>query len=146
MMIYLSLATDKSLHCSLQKKIFWWLHFFLLTLALVRLFTFYSGKAKVVIDLRPSDFHAYFTVNEKVSFDFWHFSPIFVLLELTCLETLFDRKLQVFKISPKWTIFGIFNYLLSTQNANVARFARNDKWDFFCDFQTSCVFAKKFNA
>ena len=28
MMIYLSLATDKSLHCSLQKKIFWWLHFF----------------------------------------------------------------------------------------------------------------------
>ena len=40
---------------------------------------------------------------------FWHFSPIFVLLKLTCLVTLFDPKLQVFKNSPKWTIFGIFN-------------------------------------
>ena len=27
----------------------------------------------------------------------------------TCLVTLFDCKLQVFKNSPKWTIFGIFN-------------------------------------
>ena len=26
-----------------------------------------------------------------------------------CLVTLFDSKLQVFKNSPKWTIFGIFN-------------------------------------
>ena len=49
-------------------------------------------------------------------FLFWHFPPIFVLLKLTCLITLFDRKLQVFKNSPKWTIFGIFNELLSTQN------------------------------
>ena len=40
---------------------------------------------------------------------FWHFPSIFVLLKLTCLVTLFDRKLQVFKNSPKWTIFGIFN-------------------------------------
>ena len=38
-----------------------------------------------------------------------HFPPIFVLLKLTCLVTLFDCKLQVFKNSPKWTIFGIFN-------------------------------------
>ena len=30
----------------------------------------------------------------------WHFPPIFVLLKLTCLVTLFDRKLQVFKNSP----------------------------------------------
>ena len=41
-------------------------------------------------------------------FQFWHFPPIFVLLKLTCLVTLFDRKLQVFKNSPKCTIFGIF--------------------------------------
>ena len=41
-------------------------------------------------------------------FEFWHFPHIFVLLKLTCLVTLFDRKLQVFKNSPKWTIFGIF--------------------------------------
>ena len=30
-------------------------------------------------------------------FQFWHFPPIFVLLKLTCLVTLFHRKLQVFK-------------------------------------------------
>ena len=36
-------------------------------------------------------------------FEFWRFPPIFVLVNL------FDRKLQVFKNSPKWTIFGIFN-------------------------------------
>ena len=69
-------------------------------------------------------------------FSFWHFPPIFVILRLTCLVILFDRKIQVFKNSPKWTIFGIFNQLLSTQNVNVARFARNVEWDFFCDFQT----------
>ena len=48
--------------------------------------------------------------------NFWHFLPIFVLSKPTCLVTLFDRKLQVFKNSPKWTILGISNKLLSTQN------------------------------
>ena len=28
---------------------------------------------------------------------------------------------------------------MSTQNVNVARFARNVEWDFFCDFQTPCI-------
>ena len=41
-------------------------------------------------------------------FQFWHFSSIFVLLKLTCLVTLFDRKLQVFKNPPKLTIFWHF--------------------------------------
>ena len=41
-------------------------------------------------------------------FGFWHFPPTFVPLKLTCLVTLFDRKLQLSKNSPKWTIFGIF--------------------------------------
>ena len=39
-------------------------------------------------------------------FEIWHFPPIFVL---TCLVIQFDRKLQVIKNSPKWTILGIFN-------------------------------------
>ena len=47
-------------------------------------------------------------ITQNIAFEFWHFPPIFVLLKLTCLVTLFDRKLQVFKNSPKWTIFGIF--------------------------------------
>ena len=57
-------------------------------------------------------------------FEFWHFLTIFVLIKLTCLVTLFDRKLQVFKNSQNRTIFGIFDELLSTRNVNVARFAR----------------------
>ena len=70
--------------------------------------------------------------TQNVAFEFWYFPPIFVLLKLTCLVTLFDRKLQVFKNSP----IGPFLAFLSTQNVNVARFARNVEWDFFCDFQT----------
>ena len=69
-------------------------------------------------------------------FHFWHFPPIFDKLKVTCLVTLFDRKLQLFKTSPKLTIFCIFNELLATQNVNVARFARNVECDFFSEFQT----------
>ena len=36
--------------------------------------------------------------------------------------------------------FGISNELLSTQNVNVARFARNVEWNFLCDFQTPWSF------
>ena len=52
---------------------------------------------------------------------------------------MFDRKLQVFKNSPKLTNVGILNQLLATQNVNVARFARNFECDFFSDFQTLCL-------
>ena len=68
-------------------------------------------------------------------FEFWHFPPIFVLLKVTCLVTLFDRKLQIFKNSPKWTIFVIFSLHLSIQNVNVARFAHNVEWDFLVIFK-----------
>ena len=64
-------------------------------------------------------------------FEFWHFPPIFILLKLTCLVTLFDRKLQVFKNLSKLIFFD--------ENVNLARFARIIEWDFFCDFQTLCV-------
>ena len=53
------------------------------------------------------------------------------LQKVTGLVLLFDRKLQTFKNSPKWTIFCI----LSTQNVNVARFARNVECDFFVIFK-----------
>ena len=43
-----------------------------------------------------------------------------------------------FQKLSKLAFFGIFNELLSTQNVNVARFARNVLWDNFCDFQTLC--------
>ena len=41
-----------------------------------------------------------------------------------------------FQKVAKMEHFGIFNQLLSTQNVNVARFARNVERDFFWDFQT----------
>ena len=71
-------------------------------------------------------------ITENCSFEFLNFRPIFVILKSTYLVTLFNRKLQFAKL----IIFGIFYELLSTQNVNVARFARNVEWDFFCDFQT----------
>ena len=40
------------------------------------------------------------------------------------------------KVAFEFWNFGIFYELLSTENVNVARFARNVEWDFFCDFQT----------
>ena len=44
-------------------------------------------------------------MSHTIFFLFWHFPP----LKLICPVILFDRKLQVFKNSPKWTNFGIFN-------------------------------------
>ena len=43
--------------------------------------------------------------TQNVAFEFLNFD----LLKLTCLVTLFDRKLQVFKNSPKWTTFWPFS-------------------------------------
>ena len=56
-------------------------------------------------------------------FQFWHFTPIFVLLKLTYVVTLFDHG---FKFSKTRQIdhFLVFNELF--------------KWDNFCDFQTLC--------
>ena len=67
---------------------------------------------------------------------------------MTCLVTLFDLQVQVFKNSPKLTILGIFHELLSTHDVNVARFARNVECDFLGDFQTlwsskNCEHAKR---
>ena len=63
-------------------------------------------------------------------FEFWHFPPIFILLKVTSLVTLFDRKLQVFTNSPKWTIFSILMNFCPLSPL---------EWDFFCDFQTPCL-------
>ena len=37
------------------------------------------------------------TLFKNVVFEFWHFPPIFVLLKLTCLVTLFDRSFRFSK-------------------------------------------------
>ena len=43
-----------------------------------------------------------------------------------------------FQKLSKLAFFGIFNELLSSQNVNVARFARNIECDFLGNFQTLC--------
>ena len=83
-----------------------------------------AKRAMHIVRKSPKMSHLHFTIMA--------FSTNF------CLVTLFDRKLQGFKNSPKLTIFGIFNKLLSLKNVNLARFARNVEWDFFSDFQTPC--------
>ena len=68
---------------------------------------------------------------------------IFLLLKLTCLVTLFDCKLQIFKNGQKFNTYGIFNELLSTQNVIVARFARNIKNETFLGiFKPLCIVNK----
>ena len=44
--------------------------------------------------------HKYTLFENYSKYRIWHFPPIFVLLKLICLVTLFDRKSQVFKNSP----------------------------------------------
>ena len=56
-------------------------------------------------------------ITQNVAFDFLVFCP-------------------TKKVCSNLTTFGIFNKRLSTQNVNVARFARTVECDFFCDFQT----------
>ena len=56
-------------------------------------------------------------ITQNVAFDFLVFCP-------------------TKKVCSKLTTFGIFNKRLSTQNVNVARFARTVECDFFCNFQT----------
>ena len=67
-------------------------------------------------------------------FKFWHFPPIFVLLKLTCQVTLFDSKIQVFKNSPKWTIFGILSDFLSTKFSEFSEFLNFSNFFDFLNF------------
>ena len=98
----------------------------------------YQKEPTCLFPLRYYAVPKHYTVFEyppKVAFSilqFWHFPPIFVLLKLTCLVTLFYTKRQFFKKSPKLTIFGIFNELLV---------ARNFECDFLGGFQTLCLFS-----
>ena len=66
-------------------------------------------KSPIFVQKLVLDKSTFMKIAQNVAFEFWRFSPIFVQLKVTCLVTLFDRKLQVFKNSPKWSIFGIFH-------------------------------------
>ena len=70
-------------------------------------------------------------ITQNVAFEFGHFSPIFGLLKMTGLVTLLDYQIELFKKT-----FLAFCPL----KMYLARFARDAEWDFFCDFQTLCLF------
>ena len=57
-----------------------------------------------------------------VSTNFWFF------LKVACLVTLFDRKLQVSKNSPKLTILGIFNFVHSKGKKSRSHFNLTNFW------------------
>ena len=60
-------------------------------------------------EIRKKDMSSHWLkIPQNIAFEFWHFPPILVLLKLTCLETLFERQLQVFKNLTKMDIFWHF--------------------------------------
>ena len=61
------------------------------------------------------------------------FPPIFVLTDLV---TLYNPQASGFQKLAKLKIFDSYNLVLSIQNVNAARFARNVECDFLGDFQT----------
>ena len=71
-----------------------------------------------------------------------HVHCVWKLLKMSHLNLviLFDCKLRVLKNRQNWSFLAFFMNLLSTQNVNVARFARIIECDFFYDFQTPCMY------
>ncbi len=51
-------------------------------------------------------------------------------------NSVWPQALGFQKLAKLEHFWHFFNELLSTQKVNVARFARNVEWDYFCDFQT----------
>ena len=63
---------------------------------------FFGADFTAVGDIIKIRFLIFFENHPKcriLTFEFWHFPSIFVQLKLTCLATLFDRKIQFFKNS-----------------------------------------------
>ena len=79
-------------------------------------------------------------ITKNVAFEFWHFSPIFVLLKVACQVTLFDRKLQVLKNSPKWTLFVHFTLNVNENISLRSKCCKNET--FSQDFPTLCSASK----
>ena len=52
-----------------------------------------------------------------------------------CLKIIKNVAFE-FWVFNDWPFLAFLMNFLSTQNVKVARFARNDECDFFCDFQT----------
>ena len=59
-------------------------------------------KCKIWVDFSDFDQMQFLnSITQSVAFEFWHFSPIFVLLKLNCLVTLFDCAIDHFGILKK---------------------------------------------
>ena len=86
-------------------------------------------------------FHSVWKSPKMSHLNFWnlafsnHFCPIKSCLSGNTVWVVASVCEKLAKLS----IFGIFIELLSTQNRNVACFARNVECDFFCYFPTLCM-------
>ena len=68
------------------------------------------------------------------------FPPIFCLLKMTCLVTLFDRKLQVFQKLAKINHFRHFQWTFVHSKCKSSSLRFNIKWDIFLWFSNSVCF------
>ena len=64
--------------------------------------TIFKKKIMILISKSVLNWSTLFENYSKCRIWFLNFPPIFVLLKLACLVTLFDRKLQVFRNLPNW--------------------------------------------
>ena len=89
------------------------------------------------VRLKIVHFYTFWILLKKsqLKFSILAFTTIFCHIKAEQSSDTVWRQVSGFQKLAKLAIFGIFNELLSTQNLNVALFARNVEWDFFCDFQ-----------
>ena len=66
-----------------------------------------------------------------------------MVFDMRQLQLLLNVKHIVRKVL-KMSHLKFFFWYWYFQNVNVARFARNVEWDFFCDFQTPWLNARHF--
>ena len=95
LLIFFSKGRSKSLHHFLFISTHFGKTLTLSTLTSLQIWTNCS-KSSFFVQKFNFDFHTVFENHPKCRiwiFEFWHFPPIFDLLKLTCLVTLFDRKL-----------------------------------------------------
>ena len=78
-------------------------------------------------------FAQYLKIAQNVAFELFNFGIFHQIKNDLSGNTVWLQSSGFQKLA-KLAIFGIFNELLSTQNGNVARFARNVEWDIFWDF------------
>ena len=78
-------------------------------------------------------------ITKNDSFEFLAFFINICPIKIEMYDNSVDLKVPGFQKLPKIDHFCTLNELLSTQNVNLARFARNVEWDFFLWFSNTVL-------